>query len=406
MQGKEFESLTELSLAYNIDISVLSRRYRSGERGDELVKGLEYNPKILELKRKQKKRFEVNGERYTLEELASKYNLKEATIQTRYRRGYRGEELVAPPKKVQPIEIDGKVYHKLKDLAKDYDLPYRTVIGRRWIGFDDKDLTKPRRELEFYEPQIIFGISFPSFRAIADFFYEKEITLRGRYKKGLRNEQLIFPKGLPGNVYYTKSKKAYIYNKRYNGKRYEWSRKKAKDIIAVKNKVEQYLERYGEIPVLADPHADVDYKRAMPIGKVVGEWTIIDYITKNRRLYAVCRCSCGEVKEVYAATLYNGKSLSCGHVWSEKMKTDIYQNKAKDAQRKRIAPNVNNKLGERHITLDKRGRYFVTVVRHGIKVQKYFYKLNEAIAYRDKLIDDIDDNNGRIPPEYQKETKK
>ena len=44
-------------------------------------------------------------------------------------------------------------------------------------------------------------------------------------------------------------------------------------------------------------------------GKVFGDWYVIEY-TKNRKY--LCRCSCGEVREVNAYSLTSGKSTNCG----------------------------------------------------------------------------------------------
>lgn len=219
-------------------------------------------------------------------------------------------------------------------------------------------------------------------------------------------KRYIYPKGVPDNIFFNQSKKTFVYSKYFNGKRHEWSRKNIKDIVTIKNEVEKYFNQHGTVPIISDAHADIDYKSALPIGATIGEWTVIDFTTKSKRLYVVCRCSCGEIKTVNASTLYKQKSLSCGHGLVDKMRSVDYQSKAKQAQRKRKEPNENNKLGERYITLDKRRRYNVNITRYGVKVRRRFYDLSEAIDFRDKLVEDIDNNDGKIPPEYQKETKK
>ncbi|WP_308748361.1 AP2 domain-containing protein [uncultured Anaerococcus sp.] len=48
------------------------------------------------------------------------------------------------------------------------------------------------------------------------------------------------------------------------------------------------------------------------IGDKFGEWTVIDRAEKP--YYSLCRCSCGNVKEVNNSTLRLGKSKSCGHI--------------------------------------------------------------------------------------------
>lgn len=44
-------------------------------------------------------KIDINGNLFSIEELAEKYNIKKTTIQTRYGRGKRGEQLIEPIKK-------------------------------------------------------------------------------------------------------------------------------------------------------------------------------------------------------------------------------------------------------------------------------------------------------------------
>lgn len=49
-------------------------------------------------------------------------------------------------------------------------------------------------------------------------------------------------------------------------------------------------------------------------GKVFNEWTVDYYAgTEHGMSKWMCTCSCGKIKEVYAARLINGRSKSCGH---------------------------------------------------------------------------------------------
>lgn len=47
------------------------------------------------------------------------------------------------------------------------------------------------------------------------------------------------------------------------------------------------------------------------VGKTIGEWTVLGKGSKERHL--LCKCSCGEIKEVHSYSLSHEKSLSCGH---------------------------------------------------------------------------------------------
>ena len=216
----------------------------------------------------------------------------------------------------------------------------------------------------------------------------------------------LFEKGenmekLPQNIFYKKSTGAYVYQKRFNGKRREWSRKNLEDILEVKKTVEEYHAEHGKLPEILDPQADVDYQKELPIGKTVGEWLILGYVIKGKRVYAECKCSCGKIKQVYAPSLLKGISMSCGHTWIEKLREEDFQRHAKNNQRKRTEPNIDNKLNERYISYDeKRKRYTFSIVRFGVKVRRYYYDFDEAIEFKKEVLDAIEKNGGKIPLKY------
>lgn len=112
---------------------------------------------------------------------------------------------------------------------------------------------------------------------------------------------------LPKNIFFKKTRGrngTYVYQKRLNGKRWEWARKDLEAILEVKKTVESYYAEHGEVPKILDPQADIDYKKELPIGTKVGEWTILEHISKEGRIYMKCECSCGEIREVYAPSLF------------------------------------------------------------------------------------------------------
>lgn len=192
-----------------------------------------------------------------------------------------------------------------------------------------------------------------------------------------------------------------MYQKRLNGKRWEWARKDLETILEVKKTVEVYYAEHGEVPKILDPKADIDYIKGLPIGKKVGEWTILKHIPKNGRVYMKCKCSCGKIKQVYAPSLFKEISMSCGHVLVEEMTTEDFQKPRKDLQRKRREPNIDNKLGERFISYNpQKRRYVFSIARFGVKVRRAYRTFEEALEFKSEILDAIDKNDGKIPIRY------
>ena len=209
---------------------------------------------------------------------------------------------------------------------------------------------------------------------------------------------------LPKNIFYKKTRGrngTYVYQKRLNGKRWEWARKDLEAILEVKKTVEAYYAKHGEVPKILDPRADVDYIRALPIGSKVGEWTILEHIPGEGRIYMKCECSCGEIREVYAPSLYKRLSMSCGHVLIEEMTTKDFQKPRKEIQRKRREPNIDNQLGERFVSyIPQKRRYIFSITRFGVEVRRAFRTLEEAVEFKSEILDAIDKNGGEIPIRY------
>lgn len=206
---------------------------------------------------------------------------------------------------------------------------------------------------------------------------------------------------LPKNIFYKKTRGTYVYQKRLNGKRWEWARKDLEAILEVKKTVESYYAEHGEVPKILDPRADIDYKKELPVGTKVGEWTILEHIPKKGRIYMKCECSCGKIRQVYAPSLYKRLSMSCGHVLIEEMTTEDFQNPRKEILRKRREPNIDNQLGERFISYSpKKRRYIFSVVRFGVEVRRAFRTFEEALEFKNEILDVIDKNDGKIPIKY------
>ncbi|HFI0164179.1 TPA: hypothetical protein ACGORW_002011 [Streptococcus suis] len=458
INGVTYKSHGELAKAYDLTPSILSNRLKQGLTGEELVKPPKY---------RVTKKFggaTINGKKYkTLSEIANDFGLVEMTLRDRYNCGLRDGDLLyhkkPKQKKFPGVEIYGKFYGKISDIAKDFEISSRVIRDRYKKGIRGEELVAP---LEFeishrFKGATIRGTEYKSLSAISKAFDIPEITLRGRYKAGKRDDELIetyrasFPgvtirgrfyssikeiaetfdlpvitlqqrykKGARGedlistkrlyykprntskhkNVNYNKIKKCYVYSKTHQGKYYNWSRKSFDDILSVKKQVETSLKKDGEIPKIPDPHADIDYVRLLPIGSVVGQWTVLA-VFKKGRYYANCRCTCGKIKDVYCESLVKGKSKSCGHEAGIRLQTADVQIKARETQRNALAPKTGNSTGVRNISYEeKQDRYTFVVERFGEKVMRRFKKINEAIKFKEQILAEIKDNGGRIPQKY------
>lgn len=79
-------SLSELSQKFDISYSTITKRYRSGVRGESLIK-----------KESSRKKFVIiHGERLSLADAARKYDLVPSLIYNRYNRGWRDDKLIQP----------------------------------------------------------------------------------------------------------------------------------------------------------------------------------------------------------------------------------------------------------------------------------------------------------------------
>ena len=71
------------------------------------------------------------------------------------------------------------------------------------------------------------------------------------------------------------------------------------------------------------------------IGKKFGKLTAVANGKRNNGKYYVCKCDCGNIKEIYGGSLINGSTKSCGCLWEETNREWIenhtkYTNKQKD----------------------------------------------------------------------------
>lgn len=63
----------------------------------------------------------------------------------------------------------------------------------------------------------------------------------------------------------------------------------------------------------------------LPPGTTFGHLTVLGDADPRPRSYGamerviLCRCTCGEVREVYLKNLRSGQTISCGHVSAERL---------------------------------------------------------------------------------------
>ncbi len=91
--------------------------------------------------------------------------------------------------------VDGKRYETVREAAKAFDIPYRTVYTRIDLGWDIlRALTEPIREQPTNTPVTVNGKRFDS---IADAAKENDLepgTVYARLRKGVPLEKAFAPK--------------------------------------------------------------------------------------------------------------------------------------------------------------------------------------------------------------------
>lgn len=134
----------------------------------------------------------------------------------------------------------------------------------------------------------------------------------------------------------------------------------------------------------------------MKIGDRFGRLEVIEITDKKYKggKMIVCKCDCGNIKEVRSNNLRCGNTQSCGcfsNEISRKNKCEIPKN---DIKRGRIthikSTAAQNSLGEKHIYRTG-GGYYVIFDNQIMKVRKWFTELDRAIVFRDEVQQEIDD---------------
>lgn len=128
-------------------------------------------------------------------------------------------------------------------------------------------------------------------------------------------------------------------------------------------------------------------------------WTVIEKSRKDNKKSWICKCDCGNIRNVHEDTLLNGKSKSCGCLQKEVTSIRLKKHNLSKTRLYRIyygikerCYNVNDKrykdYGGRGITMcDEWRNSFVN-----------FYKWSIDNSYKDNLTIDRINNNGNYEP--------
>ena len=126
------------------------------------------------------------------------------------------------------------------------------------------------------------------------------------------------------------------------------------------------------------------------IGDRVGRLEVVgisDRVGSNREKYLICKCDCGNICEVRSNNLTN-HTRSCGCL-SKQNSIESARKIPKEAIDKGKITRMESKtaknlLDEKYVYASN-GGYYVTIKNRFMKVNKFFGRLDRAIAFRDEM---------------------
>lgn len=133
------------------------------------------------------------------------------------------------------------------------------------------------------------------------------------------------------------------------------------------------------------------------IGDKVGRLEVIgksDKIGKNSERYLICKCDCGNICEVASNHLAGHTTRSCGCLARQVAKENM-EKFTQEKIDKGIMVRIGNKtshnlLNEKYIS-KCRGYYYVRIRNRFMQVNKCFYELDRAIAFRNEMYEQLQD---------------
>lgn len=137
-------------------------------------------------------------------------------------------------------------------------------------------------------------------------------------------------------------------------------------------------------------------------GQTFGRLTVLERIDKNGRAYYVCRCSCGNLCEVFHSNLMQGFSKSCGCLQRE-LAADNHRTHGMTGTRihgvwRAMKDRCTRKSCKAYKNYGGRG---ITICDEWLGEDgfQHFYDWSMSHGYRDDLTIDRIDNNGNYCPE-------
>ena len=124
-------------------------------------------------------------------------------------------------------------------------------------------------------------------------------------------------------------------------------------------------------------------------GQKIGNWTVIDMVKerkKHGKIYWICKCACGTIKEVSAETLKNGESKSCGCLYDTRKNFEKYYEEAykEGTNLANIASKKSrSNVGVVGVSKLKNGKFYASICFKGKSYNKGIYEtLEEAVDAR------------------------
>lgn len=190
----------------------------------------------------------------------------------------------------------------------------------------------------------------------------------------------------------------YIFTRKYKGRTINRGRKTLKEIEIISELIDNFIKIFDELPYLSDNRMTIDYNALL--GQKFGELTVMGVMLINNRRKLYCHCTCGKETYCKAVSLIKGKVKSCGHLEGQALKERNAE--LKEIQRNTDKPlSTNKSTGHKHISYNKaKHAYDVEVSRSGARLRARFKTLAEAIDFKKVVIEEIKQNEGKIPNKY------